>query len=237
MNPSRTFTPRGAIGIAGVVAAIYPVESPGGYQLYGRTLPAWQNWGAGPDFAPERPWLLQPFDQVVFEEVTEKQYLEIEKSFDSGRYKFKIEEATFSMKKYVGFVSTIREDIAAFQAGQARGVALEESREKILWKELQDRERVKQKDGADGDTNIQSGLAENARFASASVSGSVWKIVTSVGSMIENAGDVLVILEAMKMEITIQAGEENVGGKVLGFGRGVKEGATVQAGDVLVIIE
>ncbi|KDQ27267.1 hypothetical protein PLEOSDRAFT_1042673 [Pleurotus ostreatus PC15] len=64
MNPSRTYTPRGAIGIAGVVAAIYPVESPGGYQLYGRTLPAWQTWGRGRHFSPEEPWLLRPFDKV-----------------------------------------------------------------------------------------------------------------------------------------------------------------------------
>lgn len=84
MNPSRTFTPRvshpnfgyilaysvptlgiqGAIGIAGLVAAIYPVESPGGYQLFGRTLPAWQTWSRGVDFEGEKPWLLNAFDQV-----------------------------------------------------------------------------------------------------------------------------------------------------------------------------
>jgi urea carboxylase len=82
-NPSRTYTPsvsfirseksnkrsvkllQGAVGIAGPVAAIYPVVSPGGYQLFGRTLPAWQTWGKGPDFASDRPWLLQPFDQVL----------------------------------------------------------------------------------------------------------------------------------------------------------------------------
>lgn len=69
------------------------------------------------------------------------------------------------------------------------------------------------------------------------MSGSVWKIVASVGSTINSAEDILVILEAMKMEIKIQAGEENVGGKVVGFGHGVKEGATVRAGDVLVVIE
>ncbi|KIJ48529.1 hypothetical protein M422DRAFT_59450 [Sphaerobolus stellatus SS14] len=63
MNPSRTYTPRGAIGIAGPVAAIYPIESPGGYQLYGRTLPLWQTWGKGTDYHPDKPWLLQPFDQ------------------------------------------------------------------------------------------------------------------------------------------------------------------------------
>jgi len=55
---------KGAIGIAGPVAAIYPIESPGGYQLYGRTLPAWQTWGKGSNFHPQKPWLLEAFDQV-----------------------------------------------------------------------------------------------------------------------------------------------------------------------------
>lgn len=131
------------------------------------------------------------------------------------------------------------------------------TREKVLWKEWQDREaeRTKQKDDTETSSNgtngkfkscvptqdlyvfVFLGFPENARFASASVSGSVWKIVVSVGSTINSAEDVLVILEAMKMEIKIQAGEENVGGKVVGLGHGVKEGATVRAGDVLVVIE
>ena len=38
---------QGAVGIAGLVAAIYPVASPGGYQLFGRTLPPWQTWPRG----------------------------------------------------------------------------------------------------------------------------------------------------------------------------------------------
>lgn len=92
MNPSRTYTPSGAVGIAGVVAAIYPVESPGGYQLFGRTLPTWQAWGKGSDFAPDRPWLLQAFDHVVFEPVSEEAYLRFLGEFESGRYKFKVSE-------------------------------------------------------------------------------------------------------------------------------------------------
>lgn len=62
---SLNFDPQGAVGIAGLVAAIYPVESPGGYQLFGRTLPTWQPWGKGPNFTPDKPWVLEPFDQVT----------------------------------------------------------------------------------------------------------------------------------------------------------------------------
>jgi urea carboxylase len=54
------------MGIGGPVSVVYPVESPGGYQLYGRALPTWQTWGKGKDFEPERPWILLPFDQVNY---------------------------------------------------------------------------------------------------------------------------------------------------------------------------
>ncbi len=32
-NPARTVTPEGAVGIGGAYMCIYPMESPGGYQL------------------------------------------------------------------------------------------------------------------------------------------------------------------------------------------------------------
>ncbi|NKX51193.1 carboxyltransferase domain-containing protein, partial [Arthrobacter deserti] len=40
-NPTRTWTAEGAIGLGGPCYSIYPVESPGGYQLLGRTLPVY----------------------------------------------------------------------------------------------------------------------------------------------------------------------------------------------------
>jgi hypothetical protein len=39
-------------------------DSPGGYQLIGRTLPIWNTWGRTGPFTPEKPWLLEFFDQV-----------------------------------------------------------------------------------------------------------------------------------------------------------------------------
>ena len=68
---------QGAIGIAGVVAAIYPIESPGGYQLYGRTIPGWHTWSKGKNFTAERPWLLNPFDQIRFEVISEDEYEQV----------------------------------------------------------------------------------------------------------------------------------------------------------------
>ena len=52
--------------------------------------------------------------------------------------------------------------------------------------------------------------------------------------MVTAPDQVLLILEAMKTEINVLAGEENVGLKVSGFAKGIREGTTVQAGDKLV---
>ncbi len=43
-NPARTFTAEGTVGIGGVYMCIYGMDSPGGYQLVGRTLPIWNTF-------------------------------------------------------------------------------------------------------------------------------------------------------------------------------------------------
>ena len=63
-NPARTFTEEGTVGLGGAYMCIYPMDSPGGYQLVGRTLPIWNTWGRGAPFSPDAPWLLRIFDQV-----------------------------------------------------------------------------------------------------------------------------------------------------------------------------
>lgn len=63
-NPARTFTEEGTVGLGGAYMCIYPMDSPGGYQLVGRTLPIWNTWGRVKPFTPDAPWLLRIFDQV-----------------------------------------------------------------------------------------------------------------------------------------------------------------------------
>ncbi|KAI0046085.1 urea carboxylase [Auriscalpium vulgare] len=234
MNPSRTYTPRGAIGIAGLVAAIYPIESPGGYQLYGRTLPSWNTWGKGAEFSPDKPWLLEPFDQVHFELADEKEYLELEKAFDAGRYPFKIEHVVFSMEGYNKFCESIADEVTEYRIRQAAGVAREEARENELLREW---EREKQATGG-GELGGEAKADQvGGTRVFAPLSSSVWKIQCTIGDIIHSAEDVLVILEAMKTEISVKAGKQSVGHKVRGFGRGIKEGATVSSGDILVVLE
>ena len=66
------------------------------------------------------------------------------------------------------------------------------------------------------------------------MSASVWKVKCQVGQIIKSADEVMIILEAMKTEINVPAREENIGKMVKGLGKGIREGASVQAGDPLV---
>lgn len=65
----------------------------------------------------------------------------------------------------------------------------------------------------------------------AEMTGTVWKIVVQPGQKLE-AGDTVVILESMKMEIPIEAPVSGVVKEVK-----VQEGVVVQEGDVVAILE
>jgi acetyl-CoA carboxylase biotin carboxyl carrier protein len=64
----------------------------------------------------------------------------------------------------------------------------------------------------------------------AHITGTVWKIETKVGDQVK-AGDVLVILESMKMEMPVEAPDE---GKVTEIR--CKETQAVSEGDILVVL-
>lgn len=85
-NPPRTFTPRGTIGMGGGASAIYPVDGPGGYQIFARTpVPIWDARQRLPQFESQR-WLLQPTDRLKFIPCTIEEFDEIERKVDEGTY-------------------------------------------------------------------------------------------------------------------------------------------------------
>ncbi|MEX2616992.1 MAG: biotin/lipoyl-binding carrier protein [Alphaproteobacteria bacterium] len=63
------------------------------------------------------------------------------------------------------------------------------------------------------------------------VTGTVWKIETKVGDAVSE-GDVLMIIESMKMEIPVLATED---GSIVEFA--VEEGEAVSEGQVVVVLE
>ncbi|MBZ4686632.1 MAG: inhibitor of KinA [Clostridia bacterium] len=81
-NP-RTRIPAGSVGIAGSQTGIYPVESPGGWRLIGRTPLKLFN----PDHQP--PFLLQAGDYLKFTAIDEEEFYRIKDQVEKNQYHVK----------------------------------------------------------------------------------------------------------------------------------------------------
>jgi urea carboxylase len=221
-NPARTWTAENSVGIGGSYMCVYGMEGPGGYQFVGRTLQMWNRYRKTAEF--KQPWLLNFFDQIRFYEVSSEELKQIRLDFPQGRYAIKIEESQFSLNDYEKFILHNTEAITQFT--HQREYAFAE--ELVRWH-------------ANGQFNYEQveivektdemAIAEDAIRVDSSVSGSVWHISVKIGQNV-NAGDVLLVLESMKMEINISA---PCAGRVIQILK--TEGARVQAGQTLVVLE
>lgn len=82
LKTPRTKIKAGSVGIAGAQTGIYPVDSPGGWQLIGRTpLKLYDPYS-------EEPILLQSGNYIKFVEINEKEYKDIEELIAKGEYKY-----------------------------------------------------------------------------------------------------------------------------------------------------
>jgi urea carboxylase len=225
-NPARTWTPENAVGIGGAYLCIYGMEGPGGYQFIGRTVQMWNRWRQTADFTDGRPWLLRFFDQIRFYEVGAKELLKFRADFPLGRFKLRIEEQTFRLRDYQQFLTDNAGSIAAFKTGQQAAFDAERAR----W-------------AASGQLNF-SAESESAGAAAeravlppghiaivAHVPGNVWKINVQPGQRVTREQS-LVILESMKMEISVHSTIPGEVTEVL-----CAEGRPVQAGDTLVVVK
>ena len=113
-NPTRTWTPEGAVGLGGPCYAIYPVESAGGYQLLGRSLPVYDLAGRNAVFR-DNPLLLRPGDRVRFHRVEEDQLMALFDDVRADRYSYEIEEQPFDVGAYLASLERHAEE-----AGQWR---------------------------------------------------------------------------------------------------------------------
>ncbi|WP_339229779.1 5-oxoprolinase subunit PxpB [Aeribacillus sp. FSL K6-2833] len=77
----RSRIPAGSIGIAGEQTGIYPLETPGGWQIIGRTPVKLY------DPQKQDPTLLKAGDYIRFVPITEREYEKIEQQVLKGSYK------------------------------------------------------------------------------------------------------------------------------------------------------
>jgi allophanate hydrolase subunit 1 len=108
-NPTRVWTAEGALGLGGPCWAIYPVESAGGYQLVGRTLPIYDLAGRNAAFR-ENPLLLRAGDRVQFHRVEEDELLALFEDVRADRYRYRIEDGTFDVGAFLRFRDEIRDE-------------------------------------------------------------------------------------------------------------------------------
>lgn len=222
-NPARTFTAEGTVGIGGVYMCIYGMDSPGGYQLVGRTLPIWNKFLKNPVFQDGKPWLLRFFDQVRFYPVTEAELDVLREDFREGRATVRIEEEVFDFAEHQRFLAEQADSIAVFQTRQKSAFDAEVA----LWKS---EDVAVEQEAPVQETEADTALREGERLVSADMCGNIWKIPVQVGQSV-SAGDTLVVVEAMKMELSVIA---PASGTVTAI-RCVP-GKPVNAGDPLVVL-
>jgi KipI family sensor histidine kinase inhibitor len=85
-NPPRTWTPKGALGLGGGLTCIYPDQTPGGYQLFGRTpMPIWDRTQRLKAFRDEMA-LFRAGDRVRFIPIDQEEWDDCEARVEDGSY-------------------------------------------------------------------------------------------------------------------------------------------------------
>ncbi len=209
-NPARTWTPENAVGIGGAYLCVYGMEGPGGYQFVGRTTQMWNTRKL------PQPWLLDFYDRLQFYPVSEKELAELRADLS---FVPRIEPGTFSLSNHRNFLAQIEPEAREFQ--RRRQEAFEEERSR--WTEF-----IPPSTG-DG-PKVDGEVPEGATPVRSPIAASVWKVPVEPGQRLE-AGQPMVILEAMKMEIAVTA---PTAGEVLEVR--CLPGAIVEPGEMLAVL-
>ena len=223
-NPARTWTAENSVGIGGAYMCVYGMEGPGGYQFVGRTLQMWNRYREVAAFNG-KPWLLRFFDQIRFYPVGAEELLQIRRDFPLGRYELRIEDSELKLADYQDFLAKEAEGIDAFRTQQRGAFDAERQRWIESGQAHFDSEEVAPELGDDAP------LGAGQHSIESHIAGNLWQVSVNEGDTVK-AGDVLVILESMKMEIPLLAPRDGVVREVR-----VQPGSPVRAGQRVVVLE
>ncbi|NUU18931.1 urea carboxylase [Cellulomonas humilata] len=228
-NPARTWTAADTVGLGGQYLCVYGMDSPGGYQLVGRTVPIWSGHRQRGVFEPGKPWLLRFFDRVVWHPVAADELLTQRDAFAAGRLDVEVEHGTFSYREHLELLTEHADDIAEFQARQAAAFA----DERAAWELAGEFDAPTEEPAHAGDLGAGPGeieLLDGCVLVEAPMVGSVWRIEAQAGEQVKE-GDLIVALEAMKLELGVTAPADGTVLKVL-----VTPGQHVAPGAPLAIL-
>jgi urea carboxylase len=176
-------------------------------------------------FAEGTPWLLRFFDQLRFVPVTAKELLEIREEFPRGRYPLKIEDTNFRLRDYHQFLNSIEPSAAKFKRQQQEAFVAERER----WAAAGQAEYMDAPDPVLPRTD-GARVPDGCRAVLSPVTASVWSIAVEAGQKVE-AGERIIVLDAMKMEIAVTAPSAGRIEEV-----NVASGAMVSAGQRLAVL-
>ncbi|WP_122665456.1 urea carboxylase [Pseudomonas viridiflava] len=223
-NPARTWTAENSVGIGGAYMCVYGMEGPGGYQFVGRTLQMWNRYREVAAF-DGKPWLLRFFDQIRFYPVSADELLRIRRDFPLGRYDLEIEHSTLNLADYQAFLNREAEGIASFRSQQQAAFNAERER----W--IASGQANFESDEAVAPLTEEAPLKAGEHSVDSHIAGNLWQVQVEVGQRVE-AGEALVILESMKMEIPLLAPTSGVVREVR-----VQPGSAVRAGQRVVVLQ
>ncbi|NYI40368.1 urea carboxylase [Demequina lutea] len=226
-NPARTWTPENAVGIGGAYLCIYGMEGPGGYQFVGRTTQVWSRYGSYPGVGggPRTPWLLNFFDRISWYPVSPEELLEQRADLAAGRGTVDIEDGTFSLAEHERFLADNADSIAEFRAQQAVAFAAERS----AWALSGEFDRAESIAAVPEPIEFAD-TPDGAVLVDAPFVAHVWKVGVTEGQHVEK-GEVLVSLEAMKMETSVTSPVSGAVHQVR-----TELGRQVRAGETLVVV-
>jgi urea carboxylase len=173
------------------------MEGPGGYQFVGRTLQMWNTFHTTAEFQPGTPWLLRSFDQIRFFPVTADELLEIRDAFPHGQYSLRMEDQPFRLREYHEFLGSIAGSAASFKHRQQEAFLAERERWALD-------PSVESPEAGEVVRESEPSLPDGCRAVRSPTTASVWKVAVAPGQHVV-AGEKLVVLEAMKMEIAVAA--------------------------------
>ncbi|ASR56390.1 urea carboxylase [Cellulomonas sp. PSBB021] len=225
-NPARTWTAEGTVGLGGQYLCVYGMDSPGGYQLVGRTVPVWSSYAQHGAFEPGVSWLLRFFDRIVWHAVTPEELQGWREDLASGRRTLEVEDGWFSAREHRESLARDAAEIAAVTARRAQAFAAE----RAAWAAAGELDAPDEAATAPTVRAATRTAPPGCVLVEAPMVGAVWRVEAQVGERVR-AGDALVALEAMKLELAVPVPVDGRLVEVL-----VEPGQQVAPGEALAVV-
>ena len=221
-NPARTWTAENSVGIGGSYLCVYGMEGPGGYQFVGRTLQMWNRYHQTSEFS--QPWLLRFFDQIRFYEVSAEELVKIRQDFLKGGYPLKIEQTRFNLNEYQEFLQKEKNSIDEFTSRRDQAFDAELQR----W--IESGQINFDSSAPENTSDTELDIPEGGWVVDSHIAGNIWQVLVEDGQQVE-AGETLLVIESMKMEIEVTTPQA---GKVTQILK--QQGDQVSAGQTLLVL-